>query len=48
MSHGSTFGGNLLACAARRRADTLRDEHLPEQAAEKGAYLLAPAKSSRR
>lgn len=39
-SHGSTFGGGPLACAAARAA--LRytlDAELPRQAAEKGAYL---------
>ncbi|MEW6569114.1 MAG: aspartate aminotransferase family protein [Chloroflexota bacterium] len=40
-THGSTFGGNPLACAACVAALTaIVDEHLPEQAAEKGAYLL--------
>jgi acetylornithine/LysW-gamma-L-lysine aminotransferase len=40
--HGSTFGGNPLACAAAVAAlDALHDERLPEQAAEKGAYLIA-------
>lgn len=40
-AHGSTFGGNPLACAAA--LDTLNyieDHDLPRQAAEKGAYLL--------
>jgi acetylornithine/LysW-gamma-L-lysine aminotransferase len=40
-SHGSTFGGNPLACAAAiATLTTLRDEGLPERAAETGAWLL--------
>jgi len=40
-SHGSTFGGNPLACAAALATlNTLQDEHLPERAARLGAWLL--------
>ena len=39
--HGSTFGGNPLACAASLAAiDAMEEEGLAEAAAEKGAYLL--------
>ncbi|MBX7222759.1 MAG: aspartate aminotransferase family protein [Blastocatellia bacterium] len=39
--HGSTFGGNPLACAAGRATlAVLRGEHLPWQAMEKGTWLL--------
>jgi acetylornithine/LysW-gamma-L-lysine aminotransferase len=39
--HGSTFGGNPLACAASLAAlDTLEEEALPQHAAEMGEYLL--------
>jgi len=40
-THGSTFGGNPLACAAAVAAlQAIIDERLSEQAAEKGAYLM--------
>lgn len=39
--HGSTFGGNPLACAAAIAAlDVIEEENLPRQAQVKGAYLL--------
>jgi acetylornithine/LysW-gamma-L-lysine aminotransferase len=40
-SHGSTFGGNPLACAAALATlDVIEQEHLPERAAELGTYLI--------
>jgi acetylornithine/LysW-gamma-L-lysine aminotransferase len=39
--HGSTFGGNPLACAAAIAAlDVIEEEDLPRQAEVKGAYLM--------
>jgi acetylornithine/LysW-gamma-L-lysine aminotransferase len=39
--HGSTFGGNPLACAAAVAALTvIEEEDLPGQAAAKGKYLM--------
>jgi len=39
--HGSTFGGNPLACAAALATmDVLQREDLAEKAREKGAYLM--------
>ena len=44
--HGSTFGGNPLACAAALAAlSVIEEEDLPGQAAAKGAYLMEALKS---
>ena len=41
-AHGSTFGGNPLACAAALAAiHTIEAEALPQRAAELGAYFLS-------
>ncbi len=41
-AHGSTFGGNPVACAAGLAVlATIRDEHLVENAAERGEELVA-------
>ncbi len=41
QTHGSTFGGNPLACAASLAAiDYLQDNHLPERAAELGEWFI--------
>jgi len=46
--HGSTFGGNPLACAVARTAlRVLQDEKLVERSAELGAYLLSELQSLR-
>ncbi|MGE3538949.1 MAG: aspartate aminotransferase family protein [Candidatus Tectimicrobiota bacterium] len=40
-AHSSTFGGNPLACAAASAViDIMQDEHLPQHAAEVGAYFM--------
>jgi ornithine--oxo-acid transaminase len=39
--HGSTFGGNPLACAIARAAlQVIVEENLPQRAAEMGAYFM--------
>jgi ornithine--oxo-acid transaminase len=44
--HGSTFGGNPLACAVARTAlKVLREEGMIENAAEMGGYFLEGLRS---
>ena len=46
--HGSTFGGNPLACAVARAAlRVLVEEKLPERSAELGAYFLEQLRTLR-
>ena len=47
-SHGSTFGGNPLACAASLATlEVLEEEQLPQKAARSGEYLMSHLKSLR-
>ncbi len=41
-THGGTYGGNVIACAAALATlNVMEDERLPENAAERGAQFLA-------
>jgi acetylornithine/LysW-gamma-L-lysine aminotransferase len=45
-THGSTFGGNPLACAASRAVlRVIREENLPQRAAELGAWAMEALRS---
>ncbi|GBD33617.1 [LysW]-aminoadipate semialdehyde transaminase [bacterium HR33] len=45
-THGSTFGGNPLACAASRAAlRVIREESLPQKAAELGTWAMEELRS---
>jgi LysW-gamma-L-lysine/LysW-L-ornithine aminotransferase len=47
-SHGSTFGGNPIACAASLATlEVLEEEQLPEKAARSGEYLMSRLKDIR-
>jgi acetylornithine/LysW-gamma-L-lysine aminotransferase len=47
-SHGSTFGGNPVACAASLATlEVLEEEQLPQKAARSGEYLMSHLKSLR-
>jgi len=47
-SHGSTFGGNPVACAASLATlEVLEEEQLPQKAARSGEYLMSHLKNLR-